>query len=103
MGERGAQSHFNSRLPRSEARRRAGSECAARGPGGRKGGPLAEARDGRRGGRSPSARLDTPALGAEPRGRDRATGKPCGRWGPFGQLYFIYLFIFTTEIGAPGR
>lgn len=93
---------FNSRLPRSEARRRAGSECAARGPGGGRG-SLAEARDGRRGGRSPSARLDTPAPGAEPRGRDRATGKPCGRRGPFGQLYFTYLFIFTTEMGSSGR
>lgn len=76
-------------LPRGRLAARPGG---ARGRSARPGAPGAE--------RGPSPRPG-PGAAATPRPGRRAAGKPCGRRGPFGQLYRIYLFIFATEIGAP--
>lgn len=94
MGGRGAQSHFNSRLPRSEARRRAGSECAARGPGGRKGGPsprpgTGAAVAGRRAPAStPPPRAPSRAAGTAPPGSRVGAGDRSGSF-----ILYIYLFL----------
>lgn len=89
-GRRGrdAQSHFNSRLPPSEAGQRAGSDCAARGPGPGEGVWPRPGTGAAVAGRSAPARPPHPRRRAARAGvGDRAAGKPCGRRGPFGQLF----------------
>lgn len=98
----GAQSHFNSRLPRSEARRRAQGRVRGPGPRGAEGVP-------RRGpGRAPRWPVAErpprhPAPGAEPARPGPRHREAVWAPGTVRAALFTYLFIFTTEMGAPGR